>query len=207
MEIVSKVHPIAITLGIAGALASVGAVALDKSLPYRIGFSEYSRYLWAGRLTGAAVGLALPILLCGMAARKGWLPFALALISLSPLLIVGRAHSGPNPEAWCYNNLRQIGGAKERLAHERGLTNSSPVTMTDVSRFITAGRELRCAEHGTYIIGPIGGEPRCSVLGTIPEMEAAWRRAAPALQDGVANRSQPVRSQTSQSSAAAGSGR
>ena len=183
------------------------AVAMDKSLPYRIGVTEYPRYLWAGRLTEAAVGLALVTVLCGIAARKGWLPFALGLVSLSPLLMIGGVHSGPNPEMWCYSNLGQIDGAKEQLASESGLTNSNPVTMADISRFIPAGFELRCAAHGIYIIGSIGTEPRCTVHGTIPEMEAAWRRAMQAQQDGPANRSKPVRSETNQPSAAAGSGR
>lgn len=197
-----KLYPVAITLGTAGALASVVAVALDKSLPYRIGFTEYPRYLWAGRLTETAVGLALVTLLCGIAARKGWLPFALGLISLSPLLLIGGVHSGPNPETWCYVNLRQIDGAKEYFAKESGLTNSNPVTMADIARFIPAGREFRCAERGKYLIGSIGTEARCTVHGTIPEMEAAWKRAMQAIQDAPANRSQPVRPEANQPSAA-----
>src|SRR5689334_20980475 len=105
-----RLYPVAIALGVAGVLASMAAVALDKSLPYRVGFTEYSKYLWVGRLTGVSVGLALATFLCGMAARKGWFPFALGLVSLSPLLVIGGVHSGPNPQAWCFNNLRKIDG-------------------------------------------------------------------------------------------------
>ena len=205
--IVKKLYPVAIALGIAGALASMTAVALDKSLPYRVGFTEYSRYLWAGRLTGVSLVLALLTLLCGIAARKGWLPFALGLVSLSPLLVIGGVHSGPNPQAWCFNNLRKIDGAKEQLVHERGLTNRAPVTMIEIARFIPAGEKLRCTEGGKYIINSIGDDARCSFHGTIAEMEADWRKQMGTQRDGVANASQPIRSETNSTSGAAGSRR
>lgn len=201
-----KLHTVAITLGMAGVLVSTAAVALDKSLPYRVGLTEYSRYLWAGRFTEVSVGLALLTLLCGTAARKGWLPFALGLVSLSPLLIIGGVHSGPNPQAWCYNNLRKIEGAKEQLVHERGLTSGSPVTMSQIAPSIPAGSELRCAERGTYLINSIGSDARCTFHGSIAEMEAEWQRQMQAQPGGAANRGQPVGSETNRVSAATGSG-
>src|SRR5712664_1649221 len=136
----------------------MAAVALNKSLPYRIGFTDYSRYVWVGRLTGVSVGLASLTFLCGVAARKGGFPFALGLVSLSPVLVIGGVHSGPKPEAWCFINLRKIDGAKEQLVHERGLTNGSPVTMLEIAPLLPAGQELRCAEGGKYIINPIGND-------------------------------------------------
>jgi hypothetical protein len=145
---VRKLYQVAIALGIAGVLASTAAVALDKSLPYRVGFTEYSRYLWVGRLSGVSVGLALLTLLCGMAARKGWFPFVVGLVSLSPLFMIGGVHSGPDPQAWCFINLRKIDGAKEQLVHGRGLTNGTAVTMLEIAPSIPPGPELRCAEGG-----------------------------------------------------------
>ena len=201
-----RLHPVSIALGLATVLGSAAALALDKSLPYRIGFIDYHTYTWVGRLAGISVGLALLAFFCGMAARKGWFPLGLALFGLTPLLFIGGVHSGPNPEAWCFNNLRQIEGGKEQLAQERGLTKGSPVTMADISRFIPAGRELRCAERGTYIINSIGNDARCTFHGTIPGMEAAWQKQMRA-QDGAANRSQPIRSETNRTSSAAGSRR
>src|SRR5690242_2397867 len=117
-----RLYPFSVALGGATILASVSALALDKSLPYRIGFTDYQSYAWVGRFAGASIGLALLSIVSGAAARKGGFPFGLALLGLSPLLLIGGVHSGPNPEAWCYNNLRQIQGVKARLAEERTLT-------------------------------------------------------------------------------------
>lgn len=166
----------AVALGVATVLASLAALALDKSLPYRIGYIDYHRYTWVGRLIGVSVGLALLSFVCTTSARKGsWFPFGLALLGVTPLLFIGGVHSGPNPEAWCFNNLRRIDGGKEQLAGERGLTNGSSVPMTDIDRFMPAG-ELRCAEGGRYIINPIGSDARCTFHGTITEMEANWQK-------------------------------
>jgi hypothetical protein len=200
-------YPASIALGVATILASAAALALDKSLPYRIGLIDYHSYMWVGRLAGVSVGLALLSFLSGTVARKGWVPLGLALLGLTPLLLIGGVHSGPNPEAWCFNNLRQIEGGKAWLADERGLTNGTPVTMADISRFLLAGQELRCAEGGTYIINSIGSDARCTFHGTIPEMEANWQKQMRAQRDSAANGSQPVRPETNQPPAAAGSRR
>jgi hypothetical protein len=199
-------RPISITFGVGAILCSMAALTLDKSLPYRIGFNDYGTYMWVGRLVFISVGLAAVALLCGIRTSQAWFPVILALYALAPLLFIGGAHSG-NPDTWCYNNLRQIDGAKERLALERGLTNSSPVTMSEISRFMPEGQELRCAKHGKYIIGSIGSEPRCSIHGTIPEIEAVWGQATRAQPKGPTNRSQPDRLETNQPSPAAGSSR
>ena len=191
-----SLHRASIALGIATVMASVAALTLDKSLPYRIGFIDYNTYLWVGRLAGISVALAVLAFLSGMAARKGWFPPGLAIFGLAPLLLIGGVHSGTNPEAWCINNLRQIENAKGQLAQERGLANGSPVLAADIFRFMPAGSEPRCAKHGTYIINSIGTDARCTVHGTIPEMEASWQKAMRAQPDAAANRSQLVRSGT-----------
>src|SRR5215468_7862978 len=91
---------VAVATGVAGVLASIAAVGLDKSLPYRIGLDDYSKYLWVGRLTVASLAVAVVALLSGLAARKG-LPVVLGVVGFSPLLLIGGVHSGPNPEMWC----------------------------------------------------------------------------------------------------------
>lgn len=195
-----RLYPVSVGLGAATVLVSLAALALDKSLPYRIGFADYARFTWVGRLTGASLGLALLSLVFGAAARKGWFPAGLALFGLTPLLLLEAVRSGPNPEAWCFNNLRVIEAAKEQLAQGRGLTNGAVVTMADISRFLAGGQELRCAERGTYNINSIGNDARCTVHGSIPEMEAKWQRHMRAQRNG-ANGSQPVRSETNRTSA------
>ena len=179
-----KLYQVSIALGVATFFASVAALVLDNSLPYRIGFIDYGRYQWAGRLVATSVGFAVLAVLCGVLARK---PFSvgLAVFGLTPLLLSGGGpHSGPNPQAWCFNNLRQMEGTKELLVRERSLTNGSPVTMVDISRLMPEGRGPRCAEHGTYIINSIGEDARCTIHGSIPEMEAGWQKAMRAQRDG-----------------------
>jgi hypothetical protein len=184
MSGMKRLYPASVALGGTTVLVSVAALVLDKSLSYRIGFIDYHHYAWVGRLAGVSVGLALLSFVSGIAARKSWLPLGLALLGLTPLLLIGGVHSGPNSEAWCFNNLRQIEGGKARLADERTLTNGTPITMADISRFIPAGQELRCAEGGRYLINSIGSDTRCTFHGTIPEMEAKWQKQMRAERDG-----------------------
>lgn len=195
-----RLYSVAVGLGVATALVSMAALALDKSLPYRIGFADYARFTWVGRLMGASVGLALLSFVSGAVARKGWFPAGLGLFGLTPLLLLEAVRSGPNPEAWCFNNLRQIDVGKEQLAQERGLTNGAAVTMADISRFIPGAQEPRCAERGSYIINSIGNDARCTFHGSIPEMEANWQKHMRAQRDGAGNGSQPVRSETNRTS-------
>ena len=205
-EAMKRLYAVAIAIGVAAVVVSSAAVGLDRSLPYRIGLDDYSKYVWVGRLTVASLGLAILALLSGLAARKGWLPLVLGLVGLSPLLLVGGVHSGPNPQGWCFNNLRQIEAAKEQLAHDCGLSNGTLVTLSDISRFLAPGLQLHCAKHGAYIINSIGNDARCTFHGTTTEMEADWQRQMQAQPGGPANRGQPVGSGTNRTSAAAGPG-
>jgi hypothetical protein len=187
-----RLYPMSIAAAVATFVTSVAALTLDKSLPYRIGIIDYNTYLWLGRLVVISIALAVLAFTSGMAVRKGWFPPVLAVFGLAPLLLIGGPHSGPNPQFWCFGNLRQIEGAKGQLAQERGLTNGSPIKAADIARFIPPGREPRCANHGTYIINSIGTDARCTVHGTIPEMEASWQKAMAVQVDAAANRSRLV---------------
>src|SRR5437879_891031 len=86
--------PVSIALGVATLVASITAAALDKTLPYRIGFHDYARYLWVGRLAAISVALAVLAFLTGRAARKGWFSRGCAIFGLTPLLLIGGVHSG-----------------------------------------------------------------------------------------------------------------
>lgn len=201
-----RLYAIAVGAGVAAVAASLVAVGLNKTLPYRIGLGDYSNYLWVGRLTLASLGLAVLALISGLAARKR-LPVVLGLIGLGPLLLVGGVHSGPNPQAWCLVNLHQIEAAKDQLARERGLSNGIAVTFPDISPFLPGGLQLRCAKHGTYVINSIGSGARCTFHGSITEMEAEWQRQMQTQPGGATNQGQPVGSETNRTSGAVGSRR
>jgi hypothetical protein len=157
-------------------VTAVIAIVLDKSLPYRISQSQYAQFLWAGRLTAASMIISVAALVVSIVSRQ-WLYMGLALLPMVFLaLIIGGVHSGPNPQAWCFNNLRKIESAKEQLVLRNNLTNKTAITAEQISPYIEGGvGSLQCAEMGNYIINLIGTEPRCSVHGSISEMEAEWK--------------------------------
>jgi hypothetical protein len=200
-----RLYVVAVATGVLAVAAASAAVGLDKTLPYRIGLDDYSKYLWVGRWTVVSLALGVLALVSGLGSRKV-LPFVLGLVGFCPLLLAGGVHSGPNPQAWCYINLRRIEGAKDQLAGERGLSNGTAVTLLDISRLLPGGQQLRCAKRGTYIINPMGNDARCTFHGSITEMEAEWQRQMQAQPGGPANRGQPVGSETNRASTAANPG-
>ncbi len=65
----------------------------------------------------------------------------------------------------CINNLRQIEAAKEEWALENGKTNGI-VTESDIKPYIkldSNGNLPKCPAGGTYIIGNVGEDPKCSI--------------------------------------------
>jgi len=98
-------------------------------------------------LTGAAAGRAAP---AGNAAAT-------------------RAASQQNA---CINNLRQIDGAKNEFALEKGKKNGDPVTEDDLKPYIKLdanGNFPKCPAGGKYTIGKVGELPTCSTAGhTLP---------------------------------------
>jgi len=96
-----RLYPVSLAFGAATVLASLAALFLDKSLGYRIGPLEYAKYMWAERLVGLSVGLALLALVCALVAGRGRFSVCLPFLGLIPLFFIGGVHSGPNPEAWC----------------------------------------------------------------------------------------------------------
>ena len=151
---------------------------LDKFLPYRIGPGYYAFCKMVFALAVVSLAVVCAALLLGIASRQ-WRPVIFAGVGLICVMTMNPVHSGPNPESWCYNNLRKIEAAKEQLAEKAGLTNGTVVTSEQISPYIEGGFDsLKCAEHGKYIINPIGTESRCSVHGSISEMEAKWKKAS-----------------------------
>ena len=66
----------------------------------------------------------------------------------------------------CINNLRQIESAKEQWALENGKTNGTIVTENDIKPYIkldSNGNLPKCPAGGTYIIGRVGENPKCSI--------------------------------------------
>lgn len=169
-------NAVALTLAVIALVAAAAALAFDKSLPYRIGPNYYTQYLWVFRFAEVSLAAAVAALVLGIVARRK-LYVGLALMPVVFLVVcIGGVHSGPNPQAWCYNNLRRIEAAKWELAQKNNLTNGTVVTAEQLSPYIEGGfSSLKCAEHGVYTINPIGTEARCSVHGSLSEMEAAWK--------------------------------
>jgi hypothetical protein len=63
----------------------------------------------------------------------------------------------------CINNLRQIDAAKNEWALDKGKTNGCAVTETDITPYLAHGNLPKCPAGGSYIIGRVGEDPKCSV--------------------------------------------
>ncbi len=64
----------------------------------------------------------------------------------------------------CCNNLRQFESAKEQWAINNNATSGTHVTSNDIIPYV---KEMpHCNKNGTYVLGRIGEDPRCSVHGT-----------------------------------------
>ncbi|HTR42114.1 MAG TPA: hypothetical protein VMH87_10915 [Pseudomonadales bacterium] len=97
----------------------------------------------------------------GLMFLLGWFIFAV----LIPDLVASRYVSNANP---CINNLRILDGAKNEWALETGTPYGALVTANDLTPYVqldSKGQLPRCPQGGTYIIGRVGEDVRCS-LGT-----------------------------------------
>jgi hypothetical protein len=65
----------------------------------------------------------------------------------------------------CINNLRQIDGAKNEFALEKGKANGTVVTEDDIAPYIKGGVLPTCPSGGKYTIGKVGETPTCSIPG------------------------------------------
>jgi len=91
----------------------------------------------------------------------------LAAIAI-PNFVKARATSQANA---CINNLRQIDGAAQQWALEKGQTTGTAISYpTDLTPYIklnSASSVPPCPASGTYNIGKVGDIPTCSLSTTI----------------------------------------
>ncbi len=76
---------------------------------------------------------------------------------------VARANAQRNA---CINNLRQIDGAKNEFALEKGKKNGDAVTEADLKPYLKLdanGNFPKCPAGGKYTIGKVGEPPTCSI--------------------------------------------
>jgi hypothetical protein len=86
----------------------------------------------------------------------------LTVVFVIPNFIRARYTSSTNA---CINNLRQIDAAKQEWALETRKTNGV-VTENDIKPYIkldSNGNLPKCPAGGTYIIGRVGEDPKCSI--------------------------------------------
>jgi hypothetical protein len=85
-------------------------------------------------------------------------PFlCVALLVALPNFIRARSVRAMNS---CVNNIRQVQGAKEQWGVENQKTTNDIVTWEDVLPYLQ--RKPECPHGGTYILGRIGEDVRCS---------------------------------------------
>jgi hypothetical protein len=63
------------------------------------------------------------------------------------------------------NNLRQIDGAKQQWALEKGKEQTDTPTQSDITPYFKDSRMPVCAAGGVYTINPVGEPPTCSIPG------------------------------------------
>jgi hypothetical protein len=86
-------------------------------------------------------------------------PGILAAIAI-PNFVKARATSQENA---CINNLRQIDGAKNEWALEKGKTATDVPTKADLLPYLRSWPV--CPQGGTYTINAVGDKPTCSIPG------------------------------------------
>jgi hypothetical protein len=91
-------------------------------------------------------------------------PFVCILIGFVIVIVIPNFVRATHETAQneCINNLRQIDGAKQEWALETGKTNGI-VTENDIKPYLINGKLPKCPTGGTYIIGNVGEEPKCSI--------------------------------------------
>jgi hypothetical protein len=82
------------------------------------------------------------------------------LVIVIPNFVRMRYESSANA---CINNLRQIQSAKEQWKLENNNKDGDVVTETDLKLYFVNGNFPKCPAGGTYIIGRVGEDPKCSI--------------------------------------------
>ena len=69
----------------------------------------------------------------------------------------------------CLGNLRQLEGAKEQWATDNSATSGAEIAFDDILPYLK--KMPNCNKNGTYSLGKIGEEPRCSIHGTASDFK------------------------------------
>jgi chromosome segregation ATPase len=67
----------------------------------------------------------------------------------------------------CINNLRQLDGAKQQWALDKGKTATDVPTAQDLLPYLKDGTFPVCPDGGTYSINAVGEFPTCSIAGHV----------------------------------------
>jgi hypothetical protein len=77
-----------------------------------------------------------------------------------PAFVAGTRFRQANP---CINNLRQIESAKDQWKLENNKKDGDAVTEADLKPYFKDEIFPKCPAGGTYIIGRVGEDPKCSI--------------------------------------------
>jgi hypothetical protein len=100
-----------------------------------------------------------------------WITVALGLVGLVLIAVSVPNLFWPRTRAAkpaCVANLKQLDGAKEQWALETRHTNGFRLTKQDIQGVLSNLKNSAmpiCPRGGTYVVGPIGASPRCSIGG------------------------------------------
>jgi hypothetical protein len=171
-----KLCMIAPALGVGGIVIAVIALALDKSLPYRITAENYARYSLVNWLLVVSFTLGIITIFLGIIVRRR-LPTAVGICCCAFLFLpLGEGHFRPNSTYWCWCNLQKIKEAKEnaeakRLTTQPILPYGTIITTQEIDNYVPCGfRKLKCLSGGHYTPGGVGVDPKCSFHGSFTEM-------------------------------------
>jgi len=84
----------------------------------------------------------------------------LTVVFVIPNFIRARYETSANA---CINNFRQIESAKEQWKLENNKKDGDVVTEADIKPYFINGNLPKCPAGGTYIIGRVGDDPKCSI--------------------------------------------
>jgi hypothetical protein len=65
----------------------------------------------------------------------------------------------------CINNLRQIDGAINQWALEKGKAKGDKITEADITPYLVGRKMPTCPAGGKYTLGKVGESPTCSIAG------------------------------------------
>lgn len=88
-------------------------------------------------------------------------------VIVNPLGLLGTRVKAAQP---CSNNLMRIEGAKQQWALENKAKAGDTVALENILPYL--GGTLTCnIPTGTYIVGKVGEEPKCTVHGTFSQFK------------------------------------